>query len=159
MITDRQWTQARQITRRAVRSSLHCSIASVNADGTAHVTPIGSLLLGSLGHGIYFDVFNARLSANVDGRPEVTILAVDSGPMVWGRALLSGRFARPPGIRLIGTVGPRRPSSPEEIARFHRAVGPLLRTRGGAAAWASLTRVRDLHVNRIEKIRMGQLTP
>ncbi|QRY63264.1 pyridoxamine 5'-phosphate oxidase family protein [Gordonia sp. PDNC005] len=159
MITDRQWTQARQITRRAVRSSLHCSIASVNADGTAHVTPIGSLLLGSLGHGIYFDVFNARLSANVDGRPEVTILAVDSGRMVWGRALLSGRFSRPPGIRLIGTVGPRRPSSPEEIARFHRAVGPLLRTRGGAAAWASLTRVRDVHVNRIEKIRMGQLTP
>jgi len=159
MINEREWTQARLVTRRAVRSCLHCSIASVNADGSAHVTPIGSLLLGPLGRGIYFDVFNARLSANVDRCPEVTILAVDSGPMLWSRALMRGRFSRPPGIRLVGAVGPQRSSSPDEIARFHRTVGPLLRTKGGAAAWASLTRVRDVRVDRIETIRMGSLTP
>ncbi len=117
-----------------------------------------SLTLGRLGRGVYFDVFNARLSANVDERPDVTILAVDSGPILWCRALLSGRFVRPPGLRLIGTVGPQRPSSPEEVVRFRSAVGPLMRTKGGAIAWTSLTTVRDVRVDRIERIRLGAMT-
>ncbi|MBM7368522.1 pyridoxamine 5'-phosphate oxidase [Gordonia hydrophobica] len=158
MITDRQWSEARRITRRAIRSSLHCSIASRNPGGSAHVTPIGSVLLGSHGTGIYFDVFNTRLAHNVDLRPEVEILAVDSSRTLWLPGLLRGAFARQPAVRLIGTVGEQRASTAEEIARFHRIVGPLLRTRGGALLWRSLPRVRDIEIHRVERITLGAMT-
>ncbi|GAC69204.1 hypothetical protein GS4_22_00360 [Gordonia soli NBRC 108243] len=159
VITEREWAAARSVTRRSVRGALHCSIASTNADGSPHVTPIGSLMLGSVGCAIYFDVFNVRLAENVESRPEVAVLAVDSGRSLWLPALVRGEFARPPGIRLVGTVGGRRPSTAEEVARFHRVVGPLLRTRGGATLWRSLPVVRDVTVESIDHLRMGSLTP
>jgi hypothetical protein len=72
--------------------------------------------------------------------------------------LLAGRFVSPPGIRLVGTVGPQRRSTPQEIQRFHRIVGPLLRTRGGALMWKSLPLVRDVTIERVVPIRMGAMT-
>ena len=42
---DEQWETARALVNRAFRNSLHYAFASVNADGTPHVTPIGSMLL------------------------------------------------------------------------------------------------------------------
>ncbi|BBZ04433.1 hypothetical protein MCHIJ_38700 [Mycolicibacterium chitae] len=158
-ITETQWRTARHVVRRAVRSSLHCSIASRNPDGSPHVTPIGSVLLDhDIGTAWYFDVFNTRLAANVDADPRVTILAVDSGRGLWLRALATGVFAAPPGIRLIGAVGPPRPSTPAEVARFHRTIGPLLHTRGGRTAWGRLARVRDIQVDSVDPISIGTMT-
>jgi hypothetical protein len=156
--TDQQWRDASRLIRRTIRSSLHCSIASTNPDGTAHVTPIGSLLLTQYGSGVYFDAFNVRLAANVDRDPHVSILAVDSSPLMWVRSLAGGRFVRPPGIRLIGTVGPARPSTPAEADRFRRLVGPLMRTRGGQMLWGSLPVARDVKIDRIEPIGLGAMT-
>ena len=157
-ITDEQWAMVRQLVRRTIRSSLHCSIASLNEDGSPHVTPIGSFLPTHKGRGVYFDAFNVRLGANVDRDPRVTILAVDSGPLMWARSFLKGRFVSPPGIRLIGTVGAQRKSTDQEVERFHRLVGRLLRTKGGAQMWKSLPLARDVTVDRIEFIRMGRMT-
>jgi hypothetical protein len=42
---DERWHTAWALVKRSFRSSLHYVFASVNADGTPHVTPIGSLLL------------------------------------------------------------------------------------------------------------------
>lgn len=159
MISEEQWSSARQIVRRAAGSSMHCSIASVNADGSPHVTPIGSLMLGSRGAATYLDVFNTRLAANVDRDPNVAIIAVDSRQTMWLRSLLGGRFVVPPGIRLIGTVGAARPVTDEEIEKFYRFIGPLRRTRGGRAVWGSIDQARDVEVTRVQGLNMGPMTP
>lgn len=158
-ITDEQWTMVRRIVPRAIRSSLHCSIASLNPDGWPHVTPIGSFLPTEKGMGVYFDAFNAQLAANVDRDPRVTILAAHSGPIMWGRSFLKGRFVSPPGIRLVGTVGVQRRSTTQEVERFHRLVGRLLRTKGGQRMWGSLSLVRDVTIERVVPIWMGAMTP
>ncbi|MFC0674542.1 pyridoxamine 5'-phosphate oxidase family protein [Brachybacterium hainanense] len=158
-ITDEEWTMVRRMVRRTIRSSLHCSIASLNPDGSPHVTPIGSFLPTEKGRGVYFDAFNAQLAANVDRDARVTIQAVDSGPLMWARSFLKGRFVSPPGLRLVGTVGAQRRSSEQEVERFHRLVGPLLRTRGGALLWRSLPLARDVAVDRVVPIWMGAMTP
>ncbi|MCA0158662.1 pyridoxamine 5'-phosphate oxidase family protein [Tsukamurella sp. M9C] len=156
---DVPWAAARTTVRRAVRSSLHCAVASRNPDGSPHVTPIGSILLDREARsGIYFDVFNARLARNLALDPRVTVLAVDSGPLRWLRALLRGRFEQSPGVQLVGTAGPARPALPEEIARFRRVVGPLGRTPGGRAFWADLSRVRDLRFDDARPVRLGSMT-
>lgn len=157
-ITDEEWAMVRATVRRTIRSSLHCSIASLNEDGSPHVTPVGSFLPTQKGQGVYFDAFNAQLAVNVDHDPRVTILAVDSGPLMWARSFLRGRFVSPPGIRLIATVGPQRRSTAEEIGRFHRLVGPLLRTKGGDRMWRFLPLARDVTVESINSIRMGSMT-
>ena len=158
MITEAQWSQAKRVVRRTIRTSLHCSIASTNPDGSPHVTPIGSLLLTDKGSALYFDVLNSRLAANLEREPRVAIIAVDSGKRLWLPALLRSRFASPPGMRLIGSVGPPRESTQEEAGRFQRAVGPLLRTPGGKALWGSLPTVRDVTVERIQNLNLGPMT-
>lgn len=158
-ITDEQWAMVRQIVPRTIRSSLHCSIASLNEDGSPHVTPIGSFLPTEKGRGVYFDAFNVQLAANVDRDPRVTILAVNSGPIMWGKSFLKGRFLSPPGVRLVGTVGAQRRSTTQEVQRFHRLVGRLLRTKGGQRMWGSLPIIRDVTIERVLPIWMGEMTP
>lgn len=95
-ITDEDWAMVRRLVPRTIRSSLHCSIASLNPDGSPHVTPIGSFLPTEKGRGVYFDAFNAQLSANVDRDPRVTILAVNGGPSCGpGRSSTAASSHRP----------------------------------------------------------------
>jgi uncharacterized protein len=153
------WALARTTVHAAQRGNLHCSVASLNPDGTPHVTPIGSIMLSSTpGTGFYFDVLNARLARNVGNDPNVTILAVDSRRSLWLRALIAGRFSQTPGVQLKGTVSPRRAATPAEIDRFHRQVRPLLRTRGGRTLWANADYVRDLTITAVTPIRLGAMT-
>lgn len=116
-ITDEEWAMVRRIVPRVIRSSLHCSIASINPDGSPHVSPIGSFL-----------------------------------PTV------KGRFVAPPGVRLVGTVGPRRESTDEEIRRFSRIVGVTRRTRGGQRMWKSLPVARDVTIERVVPVRVGAMS-
>ena len=101
-----QWPWLRSLFREAFSSSLHFSLASVNADGSPHVTPIGSVLLGEPGRGLYFEVFTRELPRNVHRDSRMCILAVNSSWGLWLRALWAGRFPHPPAVRLIV----RRPS-------------------------------------------------
>ena len=158
-ISDEEWAIVKRIVPRTIHSSFHCSIASLNADGSPHVTPIGSFSPTEKGKGVFFDAYNIRLSENVNRDPRVTIMALDSGPTTWFRAFMGGRFATPPGIRMVGTVGAQRESTPREIRRFHRLVGPLLRTKGGAKMWSSLPNARDVTIDHVIPIWLGSMTP
>jgi hypothetical protein len=141
-----------------IKSSIHCAVASRNPDGSSHLTPIGSVVLTDVGRGLYFDMFNEQLARNLAEDPRLTILAVDSGRLMWLRSLLRGGFVRPPGVRLLGEAGPARPSTPGEVKRFQRVVGPLLRTRGGQMLWGRLPYVRDLRIDTIVPLRIGAMT-
>ena len=154
------WRTVRRTVARGQSSSFHCAIASTNPDGRAYVSPIGSVRLGDAGFGTYLDVFNAQLARNLERDPRVTVMAVDSGLVTWARAMFTGRFSTPPGVRLLGEAGPARPATDEEKRAFQRSVRPLLSTRGGKALWARFDDVaaRDLSFTGVVPVRIGTTT-
>lgn len=154
------WRTVRRTLARGQASSFHCAIASTAPDGRAHVSPIGSVRLGQPGTGTYLDVFNAQLRRNLEHDPRVTVMAVDSGLRTWARALITGRFATPPGVRLLGEAGPARPATQEEQEAFRRSVRPALLTRGGKALWGRFEGVlaRDLTFTGVVPVRIGATT-
>ena len=46
------WRTAKSVVNRARASSLHCAVASIDTDGSPHVTPIGSVMLGEPGEAV-----------------------------------------------------------------------------------------------------------
>jgi uncharacterized protein len=154
------WQTAKDVVNRARASSLHCAVASINSDGSPHVTPIGSVVLGEPGAAVYFDVFNVTLARNLDRNPQCAILAVDSRKSTWLHALVRGHFDVAPGVRLIGSVGPARPASSVELERFRRAVRHALRTKGGRQLWGQPERfqARDITVTGIHPVRVPKMT-
>ena len=156
----RVWSAAKAVVRRTRTGSLHCAIASVDADGSPHVTPIGSVMLGDPGQAVYLDVYNVTLGRNLDRNPHCSILAVDSRKLTWARALLEGRFDVPPGVRLVGTVSPARAATSAEVERFQRTVRAALRTKGGRRMWGNPARLhaRDVTVTGVVPVRIPKMT-
>lgn len=154
------WKTTKSVFHRARASSLHCAIASIDPDGSPHVTPIGSVLLGEPGRAVYFDAYNVALGRNLDHDPRCAILAVDSSKTGWLRALLRGRFDTAPGVRLVGTVSPARPATSAELDRFRRAVRPALRTKGGRLLWGDPERfrARDVTITGVQPVRISTMT-
>ncbi len=153
-----QWNQLRSLAGRVFRSSLHFSIATANADGTPHVTPIGSLILGEPGEAYFFEVFARQLPKNLERGSAVAVLGVDSGSRLWLRSLIAGRFSSPPAFRLLGVAGERRPSTAEERARWRRKVRLLKWTRGYDVLWGNLDVVRELHLHELRPVQVGRMT-
>lgn len=154
------WQTVRTTLRRAHSSSLHCAVASIGLDGQPHVTPIGSVMLTGPGTGVYLDVFNVELGRNLDRDPRIAVMAVDSRRRTWLAALLRARFDSPPGVRLVGTAGPRRPVTDQERERFRRRVRLALRTRGGHQLWGrdEHYHARDLTFTEVNPVRIPRMT-
>jgi hypothetical protein len=152
------WNLVRRGVTDAFRSSLHCSVATLNEDGSPHLTPIGSVLLTEVGRGIYFEIFTTQLARNLERDPRLEVMAVHGGKGFWLSALARGRFSRPPGFRLSGRAGPRRPATAEEQCRWRRTVRRLRRLRGHDLLWGQLTHVRDLTFDAVTPVRVGALT-
>ena len=83
---------------------------------------------------------------------------MDGSPGTWLRALVKGRFSTPPGIRLRGHAGERRPATPEEQERWQHRVRRLRWTKGHALLWSQMTHARDLRFEAFEPIRLGAMT-
>jgi hypothetical protein len=152
------WNSVRRGVADAFRSSLHCSVATLNEDGSPHLTPIGSVLLTEVGRGIYFEIFTTQLARNLERDPRLEVMAVHGGVGFWLLALARGRFSRPPGYRLSGKAGPRRLASAEEQCLWRRKVRRLRRLRGHDMLWGQLTYVRDLVFDAVTPVRIGALT-
>jgi hypothetical protein len=152
------WNLVRRGVTDAFRSSLHCSVATLNEDGSPHLTPIGSVLLTEPGRGIYFEIYATQLARNLERDPRLEVMAVDSGKGFWLLALARGRFSRPPGFRFTGTAGPRRPASAEEQRRWRRMVRRARRLKGHDLLWGQLKHVRDLTFDAVAPVRIGALT-
>ncbi len=158
MEIEQHWPAIKQLFKQAFASSMHCSIASVNADGEPHITPIGSVILGKPGKAIYFERFPKQLPLNLQGNNKICVLAVNSSRWYWLKSLLAGKFAQPPAIRLIGTAGKLRPASEQEIAIWQRRVKLLSRTKGHALMWKDMSAVRELEFTHAEPIQLGKTT-
>jgi len=158
MDVNANWDEIRHLFRDSFSSSFHFSIATVSKSGEPHVTPIGSLILGEPGRGIYFERFPKGLPRNLEHKQQVCVLAVNSGRWFWLRSLIRGRFARPPAIRLYGVVGERRDATDREIALWQKRVKRVRWTRGHALIWKGMSKVRDITFTGVEPVRIGPMT-
>lgn len=145
------------VTASLVRSTPYLAFATVNEDGSPHVTPMGSLLLGPDKKGFYFEEFARRMPANLEREQRVCVLIVNTSMWFWIKSLLLGRMDSPPAIRLIGTAGERREATPEEIKAFHQSIRPYRMFKGYKLLWRDVSHVRDIHFQSFEPVRMGPL--
>jgi len=156
---EKGWLAIRKVFRNSFSSSFHFAIASVNSDGSPHVTPIGSLLLDKATQtGVYFEIFTTQLRRNIETNPNICVLAVNSGIRFWLKSLLFGRFSKAPATRLYGVAGKRREARPTEVQRWKKQTGYLKRFKGYKLLWGNLTHVREVKFHRVESVKMGKMT-
>jgi hypothetical protein len=158
MRIDEHWADIKQLFRQSFRSSFHYAVASVNENGEPHVTPIGSLILGKPGHGLYFEEFPKQLPRNLQTNKQVCVLAVNSSRWFWIKSLLGGKFTSPPAVRLYGTVGEVRDATQKEVKLWQHRVKRVSFTKGHALMWAEMRMVRDIEFSRVEPVHMGEMT-
>jgi len=148
------WTELKRLAGSTFSSSLHFAIATVNPDGTPHVTPIGSLMLSMPSEGYFFEVFADRLCANLDRSSPVSVAGVISSSSLWLRALIAGRFGSSPAHRLIGVAGVRRTLTEAERKRWHERIRFFRLLKGHELLWGNLGTVRELHFHALEPVRL-----
>ncbi len=134
------------------------AMATVDADGTPRVAPIGSLFLTEEGRGIYFEKLPKGQRGNLDRDGRFSILAGRGGMLFWLKALTRGRFSSLPGLRLVGRAGKRRSCTPEERKLFDSKFGTYRFTRGYGLLWKDMSIVRDLEFERVEPVSVGPMT-
>ncbi len=148
------WPTIREIARRAGSPTF----ASINADGSPHLTPIGSLILRDDCTGFYIEAFTVRLSQNVARDQRVCVYFGNMGFVAQMRAFFLGRVDRLGGVRLSGTVGPRRDLTADERERFLGSVHHLRWSRGYRLLWGNLNTARDIVFTDARPITLGPLT-
>ncbi|OGW39663.1 MAG: hypothetical protein A2010_01525 [Nitrospirae bacterium GWD2_57_9] len=148
----------RKICMDAFNSSFHYAIATVNKDGTPHVTPIGSLMLGEDRKGFYFEGYVSALSRNLQHNKRVCVLAVNSGKWSLLKSFFRGRITAPPGVRLMGTATERREATEQEMDQFRRRFRMYRMFKGYNLVWGNLRYVREIHFDAYEPVRIGALT-
>lgn len=152
------WSQLKPLAGRVFGSSLHFAMATINPDGTPHITPIGSLILTDPGEAYFFEVLTRQLPRNLESGSRVAVLGVISSRWLWLRSFVAGRFMIPPAFRLLGVAGERRSSTVEERARFKRKVRNLRWTKGYDYLWANVDMLRELHFHELRPVQIGKLT-
>ena len=140
------------------RGSLQCAAATVNRDGSPHVTPVGSLFLRDDKTGFYFDEHFVNMSKNLEHNQRVCILVVNCNPAFWMNSLKDGKFATPPAIRLLGSVGKKREATEDELSKWQNYVKFAVGTKGHDVIWKNMRMVRDVYFDSFEPVLMGEMT-
>lgn len=152
------WTTIRQVFDEAFKSCFHFAVASVNSDGSPHITPIGALFLREDHSGFYFEEFPSRLPQNLKHNKRICIMAVNADKIYWGKSLMEGKFSSPPGIRLMGTAGELREALPEEIELWQKKIGFAKAMEGYKIMWQDMHHVRDISIDSFESVHIVGMT-
>ena len=158
MIPAEKWNLIRPIFDNAFKSCMHFSMATVNEDGSPHITPIGSLILREDPSGYFFDEYCTRTRENIARNPRVCFLAVNADRSFWVKSLIKGKFSASPAVRLMGTVSELREATPDEIADWQSHVAFARPTRGYQIMWGRLHSVRDVQFDSFEPMSTGKMT-
>jgi len=153
-----RWEQIRTVFRDAFHSSFHYAVATVNEDGSPHVTPIGSLFLGDDQQGFYFEEYVSALTGNLRHNRRVCVLAVNSSKVSLLKTLFFAKMTAPPGARLMGTASEKREATPQEINLFKKRFGKYRMFKGYDKLWGRLKYVREIHFDAFEPVRIGTMT-
>jgi predicted pyridoxine 5'-phosphate oxidase superfamily flavin-nucleotide-binding protein len=154
----KHWKTIQAIFQESRGSSMHFAIATVSKNGSPRVTPIGALFLREDKTGFYVDEFTVNMSINVEQNPRICILAVNSDPTFWRKSLFVGRFATPPAVRLMGSVGKKREATDEEVAMWQNHVKSAQGTKGYDLLWKNMRTVRDIYFDSFEPVSCGEMT-
>ena len=152
----KHWRTIQMVFQESLGSSMHYAVATVNEDGSPHVTPIGALFLRENKTGFYFDEFPVSMSRKLERNPWVCILAVNSNPTFWQKSLLAGKFETPPAVRLKGFAGKKREGTKEEIAMWQNHVKLARGTKGYDLMWKNMRMVRDIYFDSFEPVSCGE---
>ena len=153
------WPQIRRVFAEAIRSSLHLSVASVDAGGNPTISPIGSVYLEKdRTSGYFFEIFTRKMPRNFKENQRICVMAVPSRMRQWFGALLRGRFKTPPGVRLYGTVRALRPARPEEVAFWRKRIRRVRFLKGHDLLWSDLSHVRDIQFDGWAPVNLGPMT-
>ncbi len=152
------WKSIKGVFLRAARTSMSTAMATVNPDGSPHVSAIGSLILREPCRGFYFEEYPSRTKRNLNRDPRVSVMAVNAGKFFWLKALLMGRFSSPPGLRLYGVAGERRQATEEEKAMWLQRVRPMRGSRCYNILWRAMETVRDMRFENFEPLSCGPMT-
>ena len=158
MIPADKWNLIRPIFDNAFKSCLHFAMATVNEDGSPHITPIGSLILRETPTGFFFDEYCKKTDENITRNPTVCFLAVNADRSFWVKSLIKGKFSAPPAVRLMGTVGELREAAPDEIASWQNRVAFARLTKGYNIMWSRMRTVRDVQFDSFEPMSSGIMT-
>ena len=152
------WKQVKLAFEAGIKSSLHCAIATVDAHGNPHVTPIGFIFLRDDLSAFYFEEYTHKLPQNIQVNPRVCLLTINSSGLFWLASLFKGRFASSPGIRLFGVAGERRLATEHEKAAYRDRVKSARRLKGYDLIWKDLNHVREIKLDSFEPVVYPKMT-
>lgn len=159
MDVQQDWKMIRKYFKQYNLSSMHCSMATVNPDGSPWVTPIGSLLLNNDCSGIYFEIFTRGMPKNLNNNRKIVVMGVNSSFIYWFKSVILGKFSTPPALRLIGTTGQVRRATEQERKRIKKMLAPFRHTSGYKKMWSRLEFVRDITFEKVIDVNLGSMTP
>jgi len=143
---------------KSFNSSLHVSIASVDADNNPTVTPIGSLFLNKDQSGFYFEKFPTKIPVNINSNTNVCVLAVNSSKWFWIRSLFKEKFTNSPAIKLYGKLGDKRKATEDENRALERRMRSTNMLKGHKYLWGKMDSVREITFSKAEKVNLGKMT-
>ncbi len=97
-IERKQWDQLKPLAGRVFGSSLHFAMATINPDGTPHITPIGSLILTDPGEAYFFEVLTRQLPRNLESGSPSRCPGCDFEPLALVAIVCSGSLHDSPRI-------------------------------------------------------------
>lgn len=144
MDIEKHWPNILKVINEGKKSNRFFSIATVNNDGTPHVTPIGHVFFNDDMMGYYFDQYSEAMPKNFETNKNICLMSVNSGTFYWLKSLFLGKFSISPAIRLMGTVGDIRDARTDEIEKLEKSISITSGLKGHKLLWSELNKVRDL---------------
>ena len=158
MNINKDWNKIRLHFNKSFKSSLHVSIASVDANNNPTVTPIGSLFLNDNQTGFYFEKYPSKLPNNFKTNKKICVLGVNSSRLFWLKSLFRGSFKTTPAIKLYGELGEKRKANKQEMTRLNRRMRMTKGLKGNTYLWSTMDFVRGIHFKMAEAINLGNMT-
>lgn len=152
------WETIRAVFEEGYKSCVHFAVATINEDGSPHVTPIGALILRDNRTGFYFEENPVNMPRNLKHNPRVCILAVNADKLFWGKALVEGKFSTPSAVRLSGKAGELREATAGEVAAWQEKIAIAKGTIGYKLLWGKFAKVRDINFDSFEPVGVGEMT-
>ncbi len=138
------WWEIEDVISVGQKSSLHCSIATVDEHGGPNITPIGTVFLRDDYSAYFFDTFTSKLAENIEHNQNVCLMAVNTKTSFWFKSFFKGKFVSAPSVRLYGTVGQLREATEEEKFAISKRIKPMRWLKGSKLIWSNFTHVRDI---------------
>ncbi len=152
------WLGIRKQVNYNFQTNFHVAVATVDENNNPTVSPIGSLFLNADQTGFFLEKFTTSVAKNYRSNKNVCILSVNSGKWFWFKSIFKGRFKPSPGIKLYGTLQPKREATAVELNRMNQRFQIVKGFKGYKLLWEDMRMVRPIVFTKAEFIKIGKMT-